>query len=103
MRHKRKYASGDMYSNSFYFTGPSHHLNLKANNLMIFIQMAAGIDDETWLYHLHRHDYSKWFRNSVKDPKLSLRSEAIENNEPSAALSRKEIFSLILNRYTLPA
>ncbi|RKR84737.1 hypothetical protein BDD43_4988 [Mucilaginibacter gracilis] len=103
MRHKRKYASGDMYSNSFYFTGPSNHLNLKANNLMMFIQMAAGIDDETWLYHLHRHDYSKWFRNSVKDPKLSLRSEAIENNEPNPALSRREIFSLILNRYTLPA
>jgi HAD superfamily hydrolase (TIGR01484 family) len=103
MRHKRKYASGDMYANSFYFTGPSRKLNLKANNLMIFIQMAAGIDDETWLYHLHRHDYSNWFRNSVKDPKLSLRSEAVENNEPNAALSRKEIFSLILNRYTLPA
>ena len=103
MRHKRKYASGDMYANSFYFTGPSRKLNLKANNLMIFIQMASGIDDETWLYHLHRHDYSKWFRNSVNDPKLSLRSEEIENNEPNAALSRKKIFSLILNRYTLPA
>lgn len=103
MRHKRKYASGDMYANSFYFTGPSNQLNLKANNLMIFIQMAAGIDDETWLYHLHRHDYSKWFRNSVKDPKLSMRSEHVENTEPNAALSRREIFGLILNRYTLPA
>jgi hypothetical protein len=103
MRHKRKYASGDMYSNSFYFTGPYRKLNLKANNLMIFIQMASGIDDETWLYHLHRHDYSKWFRNSVKDPKLSFRSEAVENNEPNPAYSRKEIFKLILDRYTLSA
>jgi HAD superfamily hydrolase (TIGR01484 family) len=103
MRHKRKYASGDMYSNSFYFTGPFRKLNLKANNLMTFIQMASGIDDETWLYHLHRHDYSKWFRNSVKDVKLSLRSEAIENNEQNAAYSRKEIFKLILDRYTSAA
>lgn len=103
MRHKRKYASGDMYANSFYFTGPAKRLNLKANNLMIFIQMAAGIDDETWLYHLHRHDYSRWFLNAVKDPKLSRGAEAIENNEPNADLSRKAIFSLILNRYTLSA
>jgi len=47
---------------------------------MIFIQMAAGIDDETWLYHLHRNDYSKWFKYAVKDPVLSLRAEAVEKN-----------------------
>jgi len=69
-----------MNSGSFYFTGPFRKLNLKASNLMIFIQMAAGIDDETWLYHLHRNDYSKWFKYAVKDPVLSLRAEAVEKN-----------------------
>lgn len=72
MRHKRKYATGDMGYNSFYFNGPDHRLNLKANNLMIFIQMGSGVDDETWMYHLQRHDYSNWFRHSVKDEKLRI-------------------------------
>lgn len=46
-RHRRKYATGDMGPDSFYFRGPENKLNLKANNLMTFIQMAEGIDDET--------------------------------------------------------
>ena len=36
-RHKKKYTSGDMQDRSFYFTGADKKLNLKANNLMIFI------------------------------------------------------------------
>jgi hypothetical protein len=27
-------------------------LALKQNNLMMFVLMAEGIDDDTWLYHL---------------------------------------------------
>lgn len=103
LRHKRKYANGDMGCNSFYFKGPSHRLNLKANNLMMFIQMGSGIDDETWLFHLHRHDYSNWFRNAVKDEKLALRSKMIEDGGHDAGFSRKAIFKNILERYTLPA
>jgi hypothetical protein len=102
MRHKRKYAAGDMRESSFFFTGPSHRLNLKANNLMLFIQMAAGIDDETWLFHLHRNDYSKWFRYAIKDEKLALIAEYIEDQSLSASKSRKDIFEAIQERYTVP-
>jgi len=70
-RHKRKYATGDMGYNSFYFTSPEHKLNLKANNLHTFMQMGSGVDDKTWLYHLHRNDYTNWFRASVKDENLA--------------------------------
>ena len=103
MRHKRKYAAGDMGSNSFYFNGPAHRMNLKANNLILFIQMGAGVDDETWSYHLRRHDYSNWFRNSVKDEQLALRVEKIERELLSPYASRKAIFQAIAEKYTLPA
>jgi hydroxymethylpyrimidine pyrophosphatase-like HAD family hydrolase/archaellum biogenesis ATPase FlaH len=103
MRHKRKYATGDMGSNSFYFNGPVHRMNLKANNLMMFIQMGTGINDETWLYHLGRHDYSNWFKNSVKDEELAQRTKQIEDKGLNAFASRKAIFKAILERYTLPA
>lgn len=102
-RHKRKYAAGDMRENSFFFTGPSHRLNLKANNLMMFIQMASGVDDDTWFYHLCRHDYSNWFRGSVKDEKLAVASADIEGQHLNAEDSRRGIFQAILERYTLPA
>lgn len=103
MRHKRKYATGDMGYNSFYFNGPAHQLNLKANNLMMFIQMGSGVDDHTWSYHLQRHDYSNWFRHSVKDEKLALAAEKIEAKDGNNQASRQAIFKAILERYTLPA
>src|SRR5690606_9847639 len=50
IRHRRKYAEGDMRYHSFYFRGPAGRHNLRAHNLAIFSQIAEGIDEETWLY-----------------------------------------------------
>jgi HAD superfamily hydrolase (TIGR01484 family) len=102
-RHKRKYATGDMGTNSFYFKGPFNKLNLKANNLITFIQMGKGVDDETWLYHLRRNDYFNWFRGSVKDEGLAREAESAGQKEQSADVSRKAIFKLIQDRYTATA
>lgn len=103
MRHKRKYAMGDMGYNSFYFTGTGHQLNLRANNLVMFVQMADGIDDDTWMFHLRRHDYSRWFRGSVKNEELARNTERIEDSSHDPRFSRKAIFRLIQEQYTTPA
>ncbi|HMR67539.1 MAG TPA: HAD family hydrolase, partial [Anaerolineae bacterium] len=48
-RHLRKYAEGEMTPDRvFYFRGPQRELNLRAQNLITFIQIAEGIDDRTW-------------------------------------------------------
>ncbi|OQP52543.1 haloacid dehalogenase [Niastella yeongjuensis] len=99
-RHKKKYATGDMDYNSFYFRGPENKLNLKAYNLMVFTQMAAGIDEETWRYHLKRKDYSNWLRHSVHDEELAGLVNSIENDEPHVEDSRHTIIELINERYT---
>ena len=65
--------------------------------------MGTGVDDDTWQYHLHQKDFSKWFRGSVKDGDLAIRTEKIEEQEKNADVSRKAIFHLIHERYTLPA
>lgn len=101
-RHKRKYAAGDMGYNSFYFTGSDRKMHLKAQNLLLFIQIAEGIDDDTWLYHLRRHDYSNWFRYSIKDTQLATLSEEIERTESNAIRSKQAIFELIHSQYTAP-
>jgi len=102
-RHKQKYAAGDMGPDSFIFKGPEGKLNLKANNLMMFIQMAEGVDDETWLFHLRGQDYSKWFLGYVNDEDLAIRTARVEEKEEDAGISRKAIIQLIRERYTAPA
>jgi hypothetical protein len=105
VRHRRKYAEGDLGPDrSFYFQGPEGKLNLRAQNLFLFIQMAEGVDDDTWTYHLRRHDYSKWFREAIKDDVLADQALQIEKQaERSAAESRALIKEAISEHYTLPA
>lgn len=104
IRHQRKYAVGDMRDRSFYFRGAAEQHNLKAQNLVIFAQIAEGIDEETWLYHLRRGDYSRWFREQVKDRYLADQTRRIEQRSDLAPdESRTLIRNVIRARYTLPA
>jgi HAD superfamily hydrolase (TIGR01484 family) len=103
IRHRRKYAEGDMRYRSFYFRGPDKRHNLKAQNLAIFSQIAEGIDEQTWLYHLRRGDYSRWFRDSVKDRYLADQAERVERRSALTPVESRELIrNLIDSRYTLP-
>lgn len=104
IRHHRKYAEGDMRHRSFYFRGPGNRHNLKAQNLVVFSQIADGIGEETWLFHLRRGDYSRWFRENVKDNYLADQAERIEQRQDlQPTETRRLIRGLIEARYTLPA
>jgi len=103
-RHSRKYAEGNVgAARSFYFRGPDSKLNLKAHNLLMFVQLGDGVDDETWEYHKARGDYSRWFRDEVKDDQLAGEAEAIERGGQSPAETRAAIRAAVEQRYTLPA
>jgi hydroxymethylpyrimidine pyrophosphatase-like HAD family hydrolase len=104
-RHRRKYAEGSLPPDrSFYFRGPDERLNLRAQNLILFSQIAEGVDDTTWLHHLRQGDYSRWMRNSIKDEELAAEVQAIEEQHAgSATASRRRIRAAIESRYTLPA
>jgi HAD superfamily hydrolase (TIGR01484 family) len=102
-RHLRKYAEGNLGEDkSFYFRGPSGKLNLRAQNLTLFNQIAEGVDDETWLYHLKQGDYSRWFRQSIKDDGLADEVARIEGQRADAAQSRAAVKAAIEARYTAP-
>jgi len=104
-RHLRKYAEGELGPDrSFYFRGPDNKLNLRAQNLVLFSQMADGIDDETWMHHLRRGDYSRWFRQDIKDEDLAAEAEAVERQAGiSPEESRRRIRAAIDARYTAAA
>jgi hypothetical protein len=103
VRHLRKYAEGDLRWHSFYFRGPDGRHNLKAQNLAVFCQIAEGIDEATWMFHLRRGDYSRWFRGAVKDSYLADEAERIERRQDlTPPQTRALITELVDARYTLP-
>jgi len=105
-RHLRKYAEGELGEDrSFYFRGPDAQLNLRAQNLVLFMQLGDGVDAATWRHHLARGDYSRWIRGSIKDDELADEVQAIEAaaGRLDPATSRREVRTAIEKRYTLPA
>ncbi|MBV9333643.1 MAG: phosphoglycolate phosphatase, partial [Candidatus Eremiobacteraeota bacterium] len=99
-RHRRKYAQGDLApEKSFFFRGPGERLNLRANNLTIFAQLAEGIDDETWTHHLRRGDYAAWFREAIGDDELV---EAAQRARREPEKSRELVLAAIREKYTRP-
>jgi len=103
-RHSRKYATGELSPDrSFYFRGPEGKLNLRAQNLMLFLQLADGVDDATWSHHLLQRDYSQWFRGSLKDEKLAAVAEEIESLQTTPQESRAMMRAAVEKAYTLPA
>jgi hydroxymethylpyrimidine pyrophosphatase-like HAD family hydrolase len=104
-RHRRKYAFGELPPDrSFFFRGPHARLNLRAQNLILFLQIADGVDDETWEHHLRAHDYSRWLRELLKDPALGEEVQAIEDDPAlSPGESRARVRAAVESHYTMPA
>lgn len=102
-RHRRKYAEGQLEPERvFYFRGPEQKMNLRAQNLMMFLQIAEGVDDDTWLFHLRGGDYSNWLTEGVKDAELGETVRRIEQDSAlTAAQTRQEIAKAIQEKYTV--
>jgi hydroxymethylpyrimidine pyrophosphatase-like HAD family hydrolase len=100
LRHRRKYAAGNVQEKAFVFRGPEGKLSLRAQNLSVFLQMAEGVDDATWAHHLRQNDYSRWFREAIKDEELAEEARQIETGQPGD--SKALIREAVEKRYTLP-
>lgn len=104
-RHVRKYAEGALPEEKcFLFTGPDGKLKLRAQNLMVFLQLAEGVDDETLLFHLRNGEVSTWFEEAIKDKELAALTAALEADQTvSADDARATLRRLVEERYTAPA
>jgi HAD superfamily hydrolase (TIGR01484 family) len=103
-RHMRKYAEGKLGDDkSFWFRGAEGKLRLRATNLIMFLEMADGVDDETWEWHRARGDFSEWVASCIKDADLAAELHALEEGAADPAGARKAIRNAIERRYTLPA
>ena len=101
-RHVRKYTEGELPPDrSFYFRGPSGSLNLRAANLVRFVELAEGVDEPTWAWHLGQQDYSTWARQQIKDDDLAGALAALETADLPPAESRRRALDEIRSRYTV--
>ena len=104
-RHTRKYADGTLGEDrSFFFRGPDAALNVRAQNLSMFMQVGEGVDPATYLFHLRRGDFETWMRTSIKDGDLA---DEIANVAAKGDLAveeaRRLVRAAIEARYTAPA
>jgi hydroxymethylpyrimidine pyrophosphatase-like HAD family hydrolase len=100
-RHVRKYVEGELPPDrSFYFRGPSAALNLRAANLARFCELAEGVDDETWMWHLGRGDYSRWIGEMIKDAELADELARLEGKPARTVVDcRRQVLAAIRRRY----
>lgn len=81
-RHRHSLYEGEMEEeHQFVFRGVNDQFSLRATNLKRFIELADGLDGETWWFHLKRNDYSNWIEHVIKDYGLADEVRAIEDSE----------------------
>lgn len=100
-RHRRKYAHGDLGEKAFRFRGRDGRLDLRATNLDRFLDLAAGVDEDTWRFHLERGDYDAWLRDAVKDPDAADEVEALRRTPMPAEESRRRLRRILEQRYMI--
>jgi hypothetical protein len=102
-RHRRKYAEGRLGEDkSFYFRGPEEKLHLRAHNLVTFLDLSDGVDEETWEWHRRRREYSQWMRSALKDLDLATEVASIEASDAESIEARHQLRAVVEKRYTAP-
>jgi len=65
------------------------------------LQLADGVDEETWTHHLRAGHYSRWFRDVIKDDELARETRSVEaDTSLPPADARERIKDAIRRRYT---
>jgi hypothetical protein len=78
-RHSNHFSDGPLGpEQSFVFQSLEGGPHIRAQNLALFIRLAEAVDDNTWLYHLHRGDYCRWFWDVIQDEALADEAALLE-------------------------
>ena len=68
------------------------------------MQIAEGVDDDTWQHHLRAGDYGRWFREGIKDPELAEEAEGVARKTGLGATEGRQLIrEAVERRYTLPS
>jgi hypothetical protein len=59
------------------------------------------VDDDTWMWHLRRGDYSAWIRRDIKDAELAGEVAAVERDSADPPGARRQVIEAIRRRYSV--
>lgn len=82
--------------------GTLGQLNLRAYNLILFMQLGEGVDDATWLHHLREHHYSTWMAEAIKDDGLATAVHRIENQDLLTPTESRHLIRTTIEAATPP-
>lgn len=83
----------------FCFRGPRGALSLSAPTIRQFLEMGAGVDADTWLYHFRKRDYSHWIDRHLGLSDLAAAVEKLEKNESFAPAEAREQLEKMVMTY----
>jgi hydroxymethylpyrimidine pyrophosphatase-like HAD family hydrolase len=101
VRHAGKYASGDVgHARSFFFRDRDGRLLGTARNLRDFVKVSRGLQPEVWAGHLARGDFTRWFRDVIRDESLAAAVEALQQQADLDPVQGIETLAhMIVRRY----
>lgn len=86
-------------SRQFCFRGPQGAMSLTASTIRQFLEMGAGIDEDTWKYHFNKRDYSNWISRQLGLPDLASAVEKIEKNAAFTPSEARVSMDKLLSAY----
>lgn len=99
-RHVKEYATRKLPDErAFHFTGRSGDQDLVAHDLETFAMLVRGVDDATWLHHLHRGDIADWLEREIEDPELAAEVRVVGASSRDPAASRRRVLDAIGRRH----
>jgi HAD superfamily hydrolase (TIGR01484 family) len=98
-RHSGKYVAGDVGPwHAFYFPA----LGKYAGNLRDFLRLSSLLDDAGLHHHLAAYDFSRWFREVIRDDVLAKQTSLIESDSQlTGENAMGQIARLVQSRYHL--
>ena len=61
--------------------------------------LVRGVDDATWLHHLHRGDIADWLEREIEDPELAAEVRVVGASSRDPAASRRRVLDAIGRRH----
>lgn len=81
----------------YFFEDINRYTGKSASSLAEFCEMTKAVDKKSIIFHFKRHDFEKWIKETLRDPKLAKRISNIKEPKTKERL-RTQIYKVSKKR-----
>jgi len=81
----------------YFFEDIDRYTGKSASNLAEFCEMTKTVDKKSIVFHFNRHDFERWAKETLRDPKLAKRISDIKKTKSEERL-RTRIYKVSKKR-----